>query len=281
MRLTAATLVAFSLAAFPGCRSYFYPEPTHVAQGRYYAAGAPDYDEFFLELYRTQVALKEAPDELLAGRRALEEGLGLTAGASKDALESGLRARASSLAAKGIVLSIQRDSTGKSSLSRRGKPSADDDVKLVATLTDLVATIGALRERVPGFAKDLDTLPVRGVALERNVNDVFRTKGVGKRGEVRDNLADAQKVMGLMRPLLKDVDARSAELFSILTDVLRPAPPPPPAPEPEAAEPPQLRPHAPRARPRSPKPAAARPASPPPAAPSPKPAGPAKPDFEP
>ena len=173
---------------------------------------------------------------------------------------------------------------------RQSGTATGADAALLATLGRAVTAIDAVRDRIGPWQRDLDTLPPRGIELDRGVDEVFRLEGRGKRGTVHDNLADAQKVMGLMRSLLKDADARSEQLSEAVIGVLgasAPPPPPPPEPEPEAEPDPKPRPRAASPRRRGPAPAprpGPKPASgggdaPPPA---PKPVqGTAKPDFEP
>jgi len=288
MRLTLGALVLGAVLPLGGCRSFFFPEATEVAQGHYYSSGNPDYDEFFLRVYRLQLELKEGPDKVERLTAELGAKLGLVQGAAPPELRAALTEKVRSLGSRGVTLRLERDVGGGMQLKQGGTVTGAD-AELIATLGRAVTAIDAVRDRVVPWQRDLDTLPPRGIELDRGVDEVFRLEGRGKRGTVHDNLADAQKVMGLMRSLVKDADARSAQLSESVIGVLgasAPPPPPPPEPEPEPEAEPEDKP-----RPRAAPPRRAAPAtSPRPQpkagvdgpAPPPKPVqGTAKPDFEP
>jgi hypothetical protein len=286
MRLTRGVLLVAGLLALGGCRSFFFPEASEVAQGRYYSSGSPDYDEFFLRVYRLQVELKDGPDKVERLTKELAVRLGLSPEVAPPDLRAALTEKVRSFANHGISLRLERDVGGGMQLKQSGTAKGAD-AALLATLGQAVTAIDAVRDGITRWQRELDTLPPRGIELDRGVDQAFHLEGRGKRSEVHENLADAQKVMGLMRSIVKDADARSAQLSEAVIGVLgaSAAPPPPPPPEPEpAAEPAEkARPRA--AAPRRPAPGP-RPASrsggdeaPPPA---PKPVqGTAKPDFEP
>jgi hypothetical protein len=288
MRVTFAALVLGGLLSLGGCRSFFFPEASEVAQGRYYSSGSPDYDEFFLKVYRLQVELKDGPEKVERLTADLGQKLGLSANASPPDLRAALTERMKALASHGVVLRLERDVGGGMQLKQSGRVK-DADAPLLSTLGQAVTTLDAVRDRIGAWQRDLDQLPPEGIELDRGVDETFRLEGRGKRSEVHENLADAQKVMGLMRSLVKDADARSAQLSEAVIGVLGASaapPPPPPDPEPEAepeakprprAAPPPRR-SAPAPRP-APGPKAGGGEAPPP---PPKPVqGTAKPDFEP
>jgi hypothetical protein len=288
MPLTRGVLALAGVLSLGGCGTFLFPEATDVAQGRYYSSGNPDYDEFFLRVYRLQVELKERPGDVEVLAADLSAKLGLAAGATPADLRAALAEKTRSFGSKGIHLRLERDVGGGMQLKHGGTASGAD-AALLATLGRAVTAIDAVRDRIGPWQRDLDTLPPRGIELDRGVDEVFRLEGRGKRGTVHDNLADAQKVMGLMRSLLKDADARSEQLSESVLGVLgasTPPPSPPPEPEPETEPDQKPRPRAasprrdgPRAAPRqAPKPASGGDAPPP----APKPVqGTAKPDFEP
>jgi hypothetical protein len=288
MRLTTGVLALAGVLSLGGCRSFFFPEATDVAQGRYYSSGDPDYDEFFLHVYRLQVALKDAPAKVERLTADLSVKLGLAQTAAPPDLRAALAEKLRSFGAKGITLRLERDVGGGVYLKQNGTATGAD-AALLATLGQAVMAIDTVRDRIGPWQRELDTLPPRGIELDRRVDEVFRLEGRGKRGTVHENLADAQKVMGMMRSLLKDADARSAELSEAVIGVLgasAPPPPPPPEPEPEPEPEPKSRSRA--APTRRSGPAAAPRSAPAPKAtsgdapPAPKPVqGTAKPDFEP
>jgi hypothetical protein len=278
----AAVLSSLAFAS-PACQHYIPKKQSEVAQGRYYSSGNPEYDEFFLSVYHLQVGLKDGPDSVARAKTALGERLGLDKDAGLQALRAALAERLSALSSRGVTLKLERDVGGRSKLATTGSPSPQD-AEFTEALAQTVDAVSLVRTKVGDWTRDLDRLPTRGLELEQNVDATFRLSGFGKNDEVRENLADAQKVMALMRPLLKDVDTQSMELSDVVNGVLgaSAAPPPPPEPEP-AAEP---EPPKPTRRASPPRRAAPPPAPPPKEADAPKPppkpaAGPAKPDFEP
>jgi hypothetical protein len=287
MRLTFATLLFGATLALGGCRTFFSPQASDVAQGRYYSSGSPDYDEFFLKVYRLQVELKDGPGNVERLTADLSAKLGLAASAAPADLRTALAERVKAFASQGVSLRLERDVGGGMQLKQSGSPK-EADKALLTTLGQSVTAIDAVRDRIGSWERDLDQLPPRGIELDRRVDEVFHLEGRGKRSEVHENLADAQKVMGMMRSLVKDADARSTQLSEAVIGVLgasAPPPPPPPEPEPEAEPDPKPRSRA-APPPRRNGPAPSRPApkaggddAPPP---PPKPVqGPAKPDFEP
>jgi hypothetical protein len=268
-----------ALASGVGCRLFQTQGPSDVAQGRYYSTGNPNYDEFFVRLHRMQVELKAAPETLASIRQDLARGLELQPAAEMDQVRSALEAKASELSGRGATFVVDRgrEPGERTRLVVTGTP-AEADRPLVKTLEDVLARVGELRERSGTWQKELDWLPPAGVALDGSVEAAFVRESRGTRDDVRQNLADAQKVVTLMTARKKEVDASGAEIEELFvsafgTKKAEPAPPPDPAP-------------APRPRP-APRPAAAappRPAAPasdePAPAPKPK-QGTARPDFEP
>jgi len=271
--------------ALPACQRYLPSSPSDVAQGRYYSSGKPEYDELFLAVYRLQVGLKDGPDALVRVESSLKSELKLGADAELPALRVALNERTNALQGRGVSLRLERDVGGRTKLASGGGDPGSD-AGLVRAFGEAIDVTSEIRSNVGGWQRELDRLPPRAVELEQGVDAAFRLDSFGKAGEVRENLADAQKVMGLLRPILKDIDSKSAELFEVVTGVLRTTSAPPP-PEPAADAEPE--PAKPRSRGAAPRRSHAAPAprapSPPPddaPPPPPKPApGPAKPDFEP
>jgi hypothetical protein len=290
MRVTVAALLLGGVLSLGGCRSFFFPEASDVAQGKYYSSGSPDYDEFFLKVYRLQVELKDGPEKVERLTAELAQKLGLARNAAPPDLRAALTERVKGFASHGVLLRLERDVGGGMQLKQSGSVK-DADTELLSILGQAVTAIDAVRDRIGSWQRDLDQLPPKGIELDRGVDEIFRLEGRGKRSEVHENLADAQKVMGLMRSLLKDADARSGQLSEAVIGVLGASaapPPPPPDPEPEAETEAKPRPRAAPAPRRGAPAPAPRPAPAPKAGgddappPAPKPAqGTAKPDFEP
>jgi hypothetical protein len=266
------------------CMSYGPPAPTAVAQGQYFSTGNPDYDEFFVRLFRLQLELGQAPEQLAGARAALAAKLGVPDKAETAALKSALAERAGELGSRGVRVRIasEKDTDGTQALRVSGTPSGSD-AELVAELERALAETTRIRKQLPAWHKELELLPPRGVVLESGIESAFVGKGRAERNEIRENLADAQKIMGLMGPRLKELDTAASELADAFAAAF-PAPAPPP-PEPVAPEP-EVKPK-PRANRGGARPAGGKlPAKPAQAAgdgePPAKPVqGTAKPDFEP
>lgn len=284
----AGFLLAFfaSLLAGTGACRLRHPHSSAVAQGRYFATGHPDYDAFFVRLFRLQVALEQAPKTLSESRAAIAVRLGLSAGADDALLRSRLQERDAELKTRNVRVKLERSSSSgvPPALAVSGEQNPAD-AELTRALTQSFAQAAGLEARLPHFQRELDELPAEALALEQRVQEAFVGKSPGTHTEVRQNLADAQKVMGLMGPRLKQLEVATRELLSVFDAAFAEAapPPPPPAETTEAEPPPEKK----RSRPKPSKGAARPPAAKPiretePSAPArPKAQGPAKPDFEP
>jgi hypothetical protein len=277
-QLFGSTLLAavLALAGSSGC-GLGQRGPSAVAQGRYFSTGNASYDEFFVRLHRMQVELKAAPESLASVRADLAQSLALDAKTDTETIRRALKTKAGDVSARGATLVLERGRAQDSPmrLAVVGTP-ASSDRELVKTLSESVGRVGFVRGRFGTWHEELEWLPPAGVALDANIEAAFVGQSRGTRDDVHENLADAQKVVALMRERTKAIDTASAELEGIFASAFgesRSEPPPAPAPEPEPAAKP--RPSARRAEPRP-----ARAEETPAAAPRPK-QGTAKPDFEP
>jgi hypothetical protein len=271
--------LAVALASGVGCRLLAPPQgPSHVAQGRYFSTGNPNYDEFFVRLYRMQIELKAAPETLTSIRQDLAKSVALEPAAGTDQIRSALGTKATEMSGRGAAIAVDRarEPGERTQLAITGMP-AQADRPLVKALEDVLARLGELRERSGPWQKELDWLPPAGVALDGSVEAAFVGRSRATRDEVHENLTDAQKVVALMAARKKEIEANSAEIEELFVSAFgakksepAPAPAAPPAPKPR-----------PRAAP-APRPAAA----PAPESDGPAPAtkpkqGTARPDFEP
>jgi hypothetical protein len=280
----------------PGCGLISLSGPSTVAQGKYYVSGNQQFDAFFLELYRLQVRLAEAPNELAKARTDLAQSAGVEPSTPNPELADKLHGALEKLIAGGIRVKIEVTSpdppdpkAATASLKTSGNPR-DSARSLITTIESALTTLVKLRAEMQLAKPRLSELQLLVGQLDGQVDSAFDLGGMSKRREVRRNLQDALKVIPLMTERASEVEAASTELATLVAEKagtddgsvgLAPAPAPePPKPrQPAAAEP---RPATPR--PASPRPAAPRPA-PPPAEPAPapeKPKAPSKPaEFEP
>jgi hypothetical protein len=237
-------------------------KPTEVAEGRYFSAGSPDYDEFFVRVHRLQVEMAAAPNELSDARRTLAEALVSSPDAPTAQLAEKVKIALDRLAEHGIRTRVEFRT-----------PSPPDPPHTMAILTYSATPAGNERQtferietamtRILRFAATMRAAGTRaselraGVArLESGVDATFREQSRGRRGQIHDNLADAERVSVLMLArsdeLARPAEELARELGSVLVPYSKPwpvAPPPEPAPAPE---PPRPRPRAgPDAHPRA------------------------------
>jgi hypothetical protein len=252
-------LLSLALAILSCARN---AKPTEVAEGRYFSAGNPDYDEYFVRVHRLQVEMAAAPNELVEARRLLG-----------DALVSSPDAPAAQLAEK---VKIALDRLAEHGIRTRVEfrvPSPPDPPHTMAILTysstpgsnerQSLERIEAAVTRILRFAATMRAAGARAselrvdmARLESGVETAFREQSRGRRSQIHDNLRDAERVSVLMLArsdeLARPAEALARELGSVLASYFKPwpvAPPPEPAPAPE---PPRPRPRAgPDARPRA------------------------------
>ena len=269
---SAFRVVVLLALARPACLPYGQPEPSSVAQGRYFATGEPDYDEFFVQLYRLQVDLQNTPDALAAERARLATALGLPPDTDATRFRGKLVDHVNALRARGVRFQYAREN--QNAVLRVSGTSAGGDAEFGGTLAGAVETVTTARRKSPGWHERLHGLPARGVTLENGIEAAFVGHSRGTRSDVRRNLTDAQQLLVLMAPRLTRIDEQTTELYDALEAALREAPPPPP-PEPEPEAKPKA--NGAKPKPRAPKPDDGEAAPPPP----PPKQGTAKPDFEP
>lgn len=299
MSLTRRSLTALLLAtSLSGCQFFGLAGPTTVGQGRQYATGNKEFDEYFLELYQFQVKLAEAPAELQTARETLAKAAEVEPQKPNAELVDKLHARLEKMIASGVRVKLEVTAPDppdpaqtSASVKHSGTPSTADSELLTRIETSLT-TLAKLRAGMALAPPRLTELRLLAGQLDAQVNEAFDLGSSAKRSEVRANLDDAVKVIALMLDRAKQVETQSTELVTLLLDKagtddgsVGNAPPTPPASRPEP------RPSAPRPAPRpSPPPAAAppppspAPAPPPPApppAPPPPKQGPKPADFEP
>jgi hypothetical protein len=264
-------LVLAAVLSAPACLPYGQPEPSSVAQGRYFATGQPDYDEFFIQLYRLQLDLETTPKKLAADRTRLAAAIGLPTDSDAASFRAKLVAHVNSLRARGVRFQYTREKTVAELQVHGADSGADRDFG--QALASAVQSATSARRKSHGWRAQHDQLPPRGVVLERNVEAAFIGESRGTRSDVRQNLSDAQQLLVLMGARLTRIEEQTRELYDALEAALHESPPPPP-PEPAPEARPQPNAAKPKARPVKVPDAEAPTAAPPKQ-------GTAKPDFEP
>jgi hypothetical protein len=274
--LKSSIFVAAALAF--GCSLLGSSGPTKVAQGEYYSAGRPEFDSFFIELYQLQVELLDAPNEPRDARRNLTKTVSLTAEASDESLSKALSDEAKKLAAQGLRLRLDVPApTPEPGASVTLHASDGGTSPLRSSLSIEATRVVRSRSRMLAVTAQMQELSVKCLGLEGKVEPAFRTEGPWKRGDVRRNLADGQKLISVMQARAKDVAASDEKLLSLLAAALTtdanlgktPSPSAAPEPDPNAKPKPSRR--TPSANPAPPRPGNAKLAATPRPAAAPKP----------
>jgi hypothetical protein len=251
-------------------------DTTTVARGEYYAAGHPDYDEFFVSLYRFQLETAAALKEEQTARAELARGLGAKGDKPKQ-LSPLLKQRAEELQRQNVAVMLKPGQPPTLEIS--GEPP-EEQRKFLDALRSSTSRLGGVAASTSGN-EAVDQLSTRVAELERRSESAFHSEGESKISEVKSNLNDAQKLLVLISDSRKKLAQSSTELLGEIGQTFAAPPPPPPAVEEEPKPKPQKR--APR-RSSAPPPKQASVPDPAPA-PAPKPAPPKpaapKPDFEP
>jgi hypothetical protein len=223
--LAAGALVALtcSLSALPGCSLFAARNQSTVAQGKYYAAGDPHYDEFFVGLFLLQVQMEQAPHLPELERLNLAYALGLTPQASSDQVGQRLHEEALKLSRSGLRMrldqnpSSEKPDAASAALRTSERPKDRQAAVLLgqieASATTLLRSMGELKQ-----ADDaLDGLELAAGGLDASVDKDFATAPAGKQGEVKKNLADAHKLIALMKVRAAEVRSESEQLLSTVS----------------------------------------------------------------
>lgn len=216
MSLKWSLLVLLALA--PACGAFSPKGPSDVARGEYYAAGRPEYDRFFIALHEKQVELLTAPNEPQDTRKSLTASVDLTPDASDDALKQRLAEELKELAAQGlrVRLEVPAPSTTLDASATLHASEGSVSTPLRTTLPQEATRLVRSRNRMLATQAELEKLRVVGITLEGSVDTQFRTDGPWKRDEVRQNLADGQKVITLMQARAQDVAEADTRLLALL-----------------------------------------------------------------
>jgi hypothetical protein len=223
-RTTLARALAFSVclgaaAIAPAC-AVFDSGPSLVAQGRYYSSGNPQYDEFFIQLYQLQLQMADAPAIPDNERQALAQALELSAETPADGITQRLREEALKLGKTGLRMRLEQSpsldkpeaASATIRASYRPKESAPATLfaKIEASASNLLRTASAMK----AAEVELGKLEVAVITLDADVPQAFAEARVGTQGEVKKNLADAQKLITLMKARGSEVNDQCEALLS-------------------------------------------------------------------
>ncbi|HKO53129.1 MAG TPA: hypothetical protein VJV79_35710 [Polyangiaceae bacterium] len=214
--------IGLASASLSGCAGFGSHEST-VARGQYYASGDPYYDEFFVDLYLLQVGMAEAPKIPEAEHQRWIQLFELEPGATPAAIERRLREEALKLSRAGVHLRLDQSlvadgPSGASTVIRsNARPKENPAATLLANVetsgTNLLHWMLTMKQR----QETLDRLLLMTIRLDAGVDRTFAQAPIGKLREVKENLADAHKLIALMCSRVEAVRAESEQLLAALT----------------------------------------------------------------
>jgi hypothetical protein len=271
LALGAASSLTQSCALFRG------GGPSEVAQGRYYSAANPEFDSFFVGVYRLQVTMARAPGELSEARRSLTEALLLDDSAQNAEIAEKLKLSLNGLSAHGTRVHFEArlpsppDPDHSMALISATPTPDGKEASQLATLEGSLTRLFRLAATMHQSEAELVTLRGAIPSLQGKLDVELKDQGSSKRAQTRQNLEDAERVIVLMQARASETAAPIDGLYKEIGQVFGKA-------EPAANEPAQAavkseekpRPRAQPARPRADAPAApaAAPATSPKAAPA-------------
>jgi len=223
-RLALSVLVSALAGSAPsGCALFGSHGESTVAQGKYYASGNAYYDEFFVDLYLLQVSMAEAPKTPRAEALRLTQLLQLEPQATPAMIEQRLHEEALSLSRAGVHLRLDQSSladrpeSARAVIRSNARPKENPAAQLLATVetssTTLLRWLLTMKQKEEALGR-LDLMTIR---LDASVDRTFSQATVGKPSEVKQNLADAHKLIPLMRARSEAVRSNTEQLLAALT----------------------------------------------------------------
>jgi len=219
----ALLLSALAGSTASGCALFGSRSESTVAQGKYYASGNAYYDEFFVDLYLLQVSMAEAPKTPQAEALRLTQLLQLEPQATPAMIEQRLHEEALSLSRAGVHLRLDQISaadgpeTARTLIRSNARPKEAPAALLLATVesssTTLLRWLLTMKQKEQALGR-LDLMTIR---LDAGVDQAFSQAPVGKPSEVKKNLADAHKLIPLMRARSEAVRTNTEQLLAALT----------------------------------------------------------------
>ncbi|HYQ47416.1 MAG TPA: hypothetical protein VER11_35840 [Polyangiaceae bacterium] len=205
-----------------GCALFGAKDESTVAQGHYYASGNAYYDEFFVDLYMLQVGMAEAPRTPEVERQRLVQLLQLEPQATPAMIEQRLHEEALSLSRAGVHLRLDQSSLAGgpeaafTQVRSNARPKENPAATLLATVE--TSSTNLLRFQLTMKQKEaaLGRLELMTIRLDAGVDRTFAQAPVGKPTEVKKNLADAHKLIPLMRARAEAVRDSTEQLLNAL-----------------------------------------------------------------
>jgi hypothetical protein len=222
-RVLAAAALCGSLLALQACAVFAAHNQSTVAQGKYFSAGEPKYDEFFVGLFLLQVEMEQAPHVPQLERLNLAHALTSTPTDSTAEIAQRLHDAALKLSRTGLRLRLDlspsRDKPAAASAAVRssGRPKEAATVALLAQIESSATALLRSSGEMTQADAALDNLETSARALDASVDADFASAPVGKAGDVKKNLADAHKLIALMKARAASVGAESEELLNSMS----------------------------------------------------------------
>ncbi|MFZ5891732.1 MAG: hypothetical protein ACOY0T_11815 [Myxococcota bacterium] len=242
-RLSATSLLIGLCAFTPACAALFGSGPTEVAQGRYYSVGNAEFDAFFVSVYRQQLAMARAPEELRSARHELTEALVLGESAQNAEIAEKLRLALNALSQRGarvhfeVRLPTPPDPEHSMALITATPNPEGKERNLLSTVEASLTRLLRLAAGMHQSSTELATLRAEVPQLQAKVDRALFEQGPRKRERTLRNLEDAERVMVLMQARAEETAAPIDGLYKELSRVFsKPDPAPveaPPAPKPE------------------------------------------------
>ena len=221
----ARTLLVSGLASssLVGCAVFGSHGESTVARGKYYASGDPYYDQFFVDLYLLQVSMVEAPKIPEAELQRLTQLLQLEPPVTPAMIELGVHEEALKLGRAGVHLRldpglpVSPPEAATTTIRSNARPKENPAAALLASVetssTNLLRFSLAMKQKDEALGQ-LEQLTIR---LDAGVERAFSQSPVGKISEVKRNLADAHKLIPLMRARAEQLRTSAEQLLAALT----------------------------------------------------------------
>jgi len=223
-RLASALLaIGLASASSSGCALFGSNSESTVARGKYYASGNAYYDEFFVDLYLLQVGMADAPKVPEAERQRLVQLLQLEPQATPAMIELRLHEEALNLSRAGVHLRLDQSSladgpeAARTVVRSNALPKQDPALTLLATVETTSTQLLRWSLTMKQKEQSLGQLELMTIRLDAGVDRAFSQAPVGKPNEVKQNLADAHKLIPLMRARCEAVRSSTEQLLAALT----------------------------------------------------------------
>lgn len=198
--------------------------PSDVSQGKQFTSGNADYDEFFGEVYQTQVSLGAAPNREREIRQHLSQALDIDPESRAEEIAEALGKRVGHIgktAALKLTLSgMEEDGTPSFVLTTTGTVTDPKDKATVEAVAQAGKDAATLLADARRAAATTEHLRKEAPTLEPGIDQKFGAAGPGKKDDVSRNLGDAERMIPLMASRATDIEERTSGLLRKLEKAL-------------------------------------------------------------